>query len=185
MLVKVSIPSPSATDPFYIIFTHNSCIFVLLSINVTFAFYFLLFVDMFRPHTAIFKCYIIFYRSWCSVMPFFPYARVPAMCSCWWCAYCQCPCVRIFVLSLWPPCCLFYIIPSFYLRLFFHSVSIKISVRCTTYSPTLCSSGQSSWLQIRRSRVQFPGTTRKKNSEFGTGSTQPREYNWGATWKKK
>jgi hypothetical protein len=24
----------------------------------------------------------------------------------------------------------------------------------------------------------------KKNSGSGTGSTQPREYNWGATWKK-
>jgi hypothetical protein len=39
-------------------------------------------------------------------------------------------------------------------------------------------SGQSSWLQIRRSRVRFPGTTReKKSSGSGTGSTQPREYN--------
>jgi hypothetical protein len=24
----------------------------------------------------------------------------------------------------------------------------------------------------------------KKSSESGTGSTQPREYNWGANWKK-
>jgi hypothetical protein len=24
-----------------------------------------------------------------------------------------------------------------------------------------------------------------RSSESGTGSTQPREYNWGATWKKK
>jgi hypothetical protein len=44
-------------------------IFVLLSINITFTFYFLLFVDMFRPHTAIFRCYNILSRSWCSVMP--------------------------------------------------------------------------------------------------------------------
>jgi hypothetical protein len=28
------------------------------------------------------------------------------------------------------------------------------------------------------------GTTRKKSSGSGTGSTQPREFNWGATWKK-
>jgi hypothetical protein len=28
----------------------------------------------------------------------------------------------------------------------------------------------------------IPGTTKKKKS--GTGSTQPREYNWGATWWK-
>jgi hypothetical protein len=27
---------------------------------------------MFRPHTAIFMCYSILSRSWCSVMPFFP-----------------------------------------------------------------------------------------------------------------
>jgi hypothetical protein len=31
----------------------------------------------------------------------------------------------------------------------------------------------------------IPGTTRKKKgSGSGTGSTQPREYNWGATWWK-
>jgi hypothetical protein len=30
----------------------------------------------------------------------------------------------------------------------------------------------------------IPGTTQKKSSGSGTGSTQPREYNWGATWKK-
>jgi hypothetical protein len=28
----------------------------------------------------------------------------------------------------------------------------------------------------------IPGTTRKKSSGSGTGSTQPRECNWGATW---
>jgi ribosomal protein L37E len=50
------------------------------------------------------------------------------------------------------------------------------------WSP-LWSSGQSSWLQIRR-----PGfdswNYQKKSSGSGMGSTQPREYNWGATWKK-
>jgi hypothetical protein len=30
----------------------------------------------------------------------------------------------------------------------------------------------------------IPGTTRKKSSGSGTGSVQPREYNWGATWQK-
>jgi hypothetical protein len=44
-------------------------IFVFLSINVTFTFYFLLFVDMFQPHTAIFRCYSILSRSWCSFLP--------------------------------------------------------------------------------------------------------------------
>jgi hypothetical protein len=52
--------------------------------------------------------------------------------------------------------------------------------------PSVWSGGQSSWLQIRRSRVRFPGTTRRKKKSSGseTGSTKPREYNWGATWKK-
>jgi hypothetical protein len=47
----------------------------------------------------------------------------------------------------------------------------------------LWSSGQSSWIQIWR-----PGFDsrhyQKKNSGSGTESTQPREYNWGATWQK-
>jgi hypothetical protein len=30
----------------------------------------------------------------------------------------------------------------------------------------------------------IPGTTRKKSSGSVTGSTQPRDYNWGAIWKK-
>jgi hypothetical protein len=30
----------------------------------------------------------------------------------------------------------------------------------------------------------IPGNTRKKNSGPRTGSTQPCEYNWGATWYK-
>jgi hypothetical protein len=47
--------------------------------------------------------------------------------------------------------------------------------------PPLRSNGQSSWLQMQGSRVRFPGTTKKRNGS-GTGSTQPREYNWGATW---
>jgi hypothetical protein len=35
--------------------------------------------------------------------------------------------------------------------------------------PPLWSSGQSSWLQIRRSQVRFPGTTRKKVVGLGRG----------------
>jgi NADH-ubiquinone oxidoreductase chain 2 len=31
-------------------------------------------------------------------------------------------------------------------------------------------------------RVRFPALPEKKSSGSGTGSTQPREYNWGATW---
>jgi hypothetical protein len=45
----------------------------------------------------------------------------------------------------------------------------------------LWSSGHSSWLQIRR--PGFDSRHYQKNSSgSGTGSTQPREYNWRATW---
>jgi hypothetical protein len=52
--------------------------------------------------------------------------------------------------------------------------------------PLLWSSGQSTWLQIQRSRVLFPALPDfLKSSGCGMGSTQPREYNCGAAWKKK
>jgi hypothetical protein len=52
--------------------------------------------------------------------------------------------------------------------------------------PPLWSSGQSFWLQIQRSQGRFPALPDvliNRGSE--TGSTQPREDNWGATWIKK
>jgi hypothetical protein len=52
--------------------------------------------------------------------------------------------------------------------------------------PSLWYSGQSSWLQIQRSRVRvqaLPDFLRSSGS--GTLFTQPRESNWGATWKKR
>jgi hypothetical protein len=52
------------------------------------------------------------------------------------------------------------------------SLSFHISQAYNSPRPLLWSSGQSSWLQIRR-----PGTTRKKSNGSGTGSTYPREYN--------
>jgi hypothetical protein len=48
--------------------------------------------------------------------------------------------------------------------------------------PHMFSSGQSSWLKIQRSRVPFPTLTDTLSSSgSGTGSTQPREDNRGAT----
>jgi hypothetical protein len=45
---------------------------------------------------------------------------------------------------------------------------------------------RSSWLQIQSSRVRFPALQEfLRSSGSGTVSTQPREYNWGATWKKR
>jgi hypothetical protein len=49
-----------------------------------------------------------------------------------------------------------------------------------TWSP-LWSNGQSSWLKVQRSRVRFPALP----DFLRTGTTQPREYNWGATWTEK
>jgi hypothetical protein len=52
--------------------------------------------------------------------------------------------------------------------------------------PPLWSSDQSSWLQIQRSRLRFPALLDfLRSSGSGTGSTQPRDYNWGATWMEK
>jgi hypothetical protein len=50
--------------------------------------------------------------------------------------------------------------------------------------PPVWSSGQSSLLQIQRSRVRFLALPDFLSiSGSWTGSTQPREDNWGATWK--
>jgi hypothetical protein len=51
---------------------------------------------------------------------------------------------------------------------------------CLIYSSLVCtgwSSGQSSWLQIRRPRFDSRHYQKKNSSGSGTWSTQPREYN--------
>jgi hypothetical protein len=57
-------------------------------------------------------------------------------------------------------------------------------IYCWILPPVWCS-GQSSWLQVQRSRVWFPALAEfPRRSDSGMGSTQPREYNW-ATWMEK
>jgi hypothetical protein len=80
-----------------------------------------------------------------------------------------------------------------------HNVQVDVglgrTVRCLlnmntigicSRSDHLWSSGQSSWIQIQRSQVRFLALPDYSASSWsGMGSTQPQEYNWVATWKKK
>jgi hypothetical protein len=67
------------------------------------------------------------------------------------------------------------------LSLDYDLLDLKLGSHITGPSPW--SSGQSSLLQIQRSRVRFPALPDfLRSSGSGTESTQPREYNWGATW---
>ena len=69
--------------------------------------------------------------------------------------------------------------------LLLHLVGFYIIVYIHLRWPALWSSGQSFWLQIQRSRVRFPALPDfLSSSGSGTGSTQPREVNWAATWIK-
>jgi hypothetical protein len=54
---------------------------------------------------------------------------------------------------------------------------------CTEIRPPLWSSGQEFLDTHPGARVRFPAG-RKTSSGSGTGSAQPREYNWEATWQK-
>ena len=87
-----------------------------------------------------------------------------------------------------PACCLRYFVNGDNLLALCSRVLLTppLCFQLTIYGPTLWSSGQSFWLQIQRSRVRFPALPDfLSSSRSGTGSTQPREVNWGATWIKK
>ena len=67
-----------------------------------------------------------------------------------------------------------------------HCQNFKFQLSMFHIWPPLWSSGQIFWLQIQRSRVRFPALSDfLSSSRSGTGSTQPREVNWGDTWIKK
>jgi hypothetical protein len=81
----------------------------------------------------------------------------------------------------------FITILSFWATLFdaVHKLSL-INPRINCMVQYVWSSGQSSWLQIQRSRVRFPTLPDFLRSiGSGTGSTQLCKDNWGATWIKK
>jgi hypothetical protein len=62
---------------------------------------------------------------------------------------------------------------------------LYVTVHNPSYRSSLWYSGQRSWLQTQRSRVLFQALPDfLSSSRSRTGSTQPREDNWGATWKQ-
>jgi hypothetical protein len=83
-------------------------------------------------------------------------------------------------------CILGTIIPSKILIANVHiDTGILLSL-CNIMEPPQCSSGQSFWLQIQRPRVRSPALPDfLRSTAYGTGSTQPREDNWGGAWIKK
>jgi hypothetical protein len=73
-------------------------------------------------------------------------------------------------------------ITRFYSCLLFLNDSLKSQFFDRSLWSPLCSSGTTD-LEVRVWFPALPDFLRRSGSV--TGSTQPREYNWGATWKKK
>jgi hypothetical protein len=77
-------------------------------------------------------------------------------------------------------------IPSFHLSTILILYCIIYLIPHAFHGPPLWSSGEGSWLQIQRYRIRFPARPHfLRNSESRTASSQSREYNSGATWKKQ
>jgi hypothetical protein len=64
---------------------------------------------------------------------------------------------------------------------FKHTMIISVDACSAMHTTFKVYSSYSSWLQIRRPGFDSRHYQQKSNGS-GTGSTQPREYNWGATW---
>jgi hypothetical protein len=75
-----------------------------------------------------------------------------------------------FKISNYPRICSSYMKRFIYVYVYIY-ISIFMVGECILFNR-----GQSSWLHIW-GPGSIPGTTRKKSSGSGTGSTQPREYN--------
>jgi hypothetical protein len=84
-----------------------------------------------------------------------------------------------------------YIYSNYYF--FFLDRSVTLVYKKVKYGSIyvhLCTPGPSLWSWSEflatdpEARVRFPAYQKTKSSGSGTGFTQPREYNWGATWYK-
>jgi hypothetical protein len=74
-------------------------------------------------------------------------------------------------------------VPGYTTEMYCASCEVRTEFICYVKEsrPPVWSSGQSSWLQIQRSGRFSALPDFLRSSGSGTGSTQPREYNWGAT----
>jgi O-antigen ligase len=92
------------------------------------------------------------------------------------------PRLDFFLLCLYVSVCLF---PSWFLSQFISFLLMMLICLFFYFCPYIFISASGVWLQIQRSRIRFPALPNfLRSSGSGTGSTQPRQDNWGATWKE-
>jgi hypothetical protein len=74
-------------------------------------------------------------------------------------------------------------VPGYTTEMYCVSCEVRTEFICYVEErrPPLWSSGQSSWLHIRRPGFDSRHYQKKKVVGSGTGSTHPRDYNLGAT----